>query len=130
MTPVSDMIKRTAKPVMAFLLLFSLCLELPANNNFKVQTAAPKGPSCKCCVPGPSDCPTPKCCAVPVPAQNPTQPLSVPARAQNESRVMAATTAVVLNFFTPQAVQTSSHLIAFTPLRSVPLFQRDCSYLI
>src|SRR5437870_3058582 len=92
----------------------------------------PRGTQSSCCCTGCDSmrCATPACCARPSPPPTPSSPARPSSAAQNELQALAVSAALLLmlpsipanDFFT-----TASSLLR---VATVPIFQRDCSYLI
>src|SRR5436309_2545524 len=73
-------------------------------------------------------CLTPACCARPADQRAPAMPASVPPHPSNEGPALAAAWSTLLSL--PLAASTHISPPSFQQLRAVPIFQRDCSYLI
>jgi len=84
---------------------------------------------CNCCKSGSAKCATPVCCAKPAENRDPFAPASIPTT-QNQWQALAASgsSELTLPFFS--ADNFSSRSVPSASLTAVPLFQRNCSYLI
>jgi len=76
------------------------------------------------------NCSTPACCAKPAQNQVPFAPASPPPISKSELQALAApvVSTPVLPF--RSTVELFTHLASSFLVRAIPLFQRDCSYLI
>lgn len=122
------MMSRVAKR--AVVLLLGLVL---VGHGFFPTSAAGGSPETKsaCCCTGcdQTDCATPSCCVSPAGNRAPISPAPAPARTQNETQALAASASLLILPSIPVedfAVSVSS----FGHVAAVPIFQRDCSYLI
>jgi hypothetical protein len=85
---------------------------------------------CKCCKSGTMKCSMAVCCAGPARPSAPVGPAPLPASSQNEWHVLATSASSVL---TPPSFSTDefpSYSPSSAAATAVPLFQRNCSYLI
>src|SRR5437660_12686491 len=85
--------------------------------------------SCNCCKSSSANCATPSCCTAPTSQSSPVAPAGLPS-AQGERQAMVAELCFAL---TPLSFPYYKHCFPATLLpgpRTVPIFQRDCSYLI
>src|SRR4051812_9615998 len=85
-------------------------------------------PACHCCNANRSKCATPACCARPADDQSPVTPAAPRCASGQEWQALAPCAIALL---TPQA--TSVHLtVRPLPIQagSVPIFQRNCSFLL
>jgi hypothetical protein len=94
--------------------------------------SARTAPPCKCC--GTDDtgavpCPT-SCCEAPVREEAPVAPASAPVNRGIDLVGLAVAVPHVVAFDQPVVFSLSTPSVCSLPLRAVPIFQRDCSYLI
>src|SRR5258708_40068841 len=77
------------------------------------------------------NCSTPACCAKPAENPVPFSPASLPSSSQNEFHALAAS-AVSLLALLPfcSTVEAPSRAISSASVTAIPLFQRDCCYLL
>jgi len=86
--------------------------------------------SCCCCRGCDSrHCSTPACCTKPADNRGPVAPASLPV-SQNEWLALATTISSWLTLHCIQADELHAHGPASASVTAVPLFQRDCCYLI
>src|SRR5437762_14198033 len=86
--------------------------------------------SCCCSDCDNKHCATPACCVRPNAPSAPVAPASLPSTSQNEFHALAASV-VSLLVLPSRAVDTRpSRPFASSSVTSIPLFQRDCSYLL
>jgi hypothetical protein len=86
---------------------------------------------CKCCKSGTMKCSMAVCCAGPVRPSAPIGPAPLPASSQNEWHALA--TSATSSVLTPPSFSTHefrSYSPSFAAATAVPLFRRNCSYLI
>jgi hypothetical protein len=86
--------------------------------------------SCKCCVNGCGKCSTPVCCTKPVENHDPFAPASLPTPSPNEWHALAASASSWLTLPALSVDEFPSRFASSPSLTAVPLFQRDCCYLI
>jgi len=84
---------------------------------------------CKCCHSGTSKCAMPVCCAQPA-NHVPFAPASLPAPSQNEWHALAASVSSALTLPSIPIAGYSPHFVPPVSPTAIPLFQRNCSYLI
>jgi hypothetical protein len=95
-----------------------------------VAVPASSSPAVKsCCCKGRRCC-NMACCAVQKDASAPVVPVPVPSSSQNELQVMAASVVTILTLPSLAANEVSQRFSLPAPMTAVPLFQRDCCYLI
>src|SRR5947209_1498315 len=110
-----------------------ICQGTPAAYSGTGPISGKTKPRCKCCVAFPVSRPAPPCCTTaPAAPRAPLAPASGPGRGVNERLVLPALVAM-LAFVPRPAVSEpfaspSSHF--FLSSSAVPIFQRDCTYLI
>src|SRR5882757_6485695 len=76
------------------------------------------------------NCSMPACCAKPAQNQVPFAPASPPPASQNELQALAASV-VSSPVLPPRSTEELfTHVASSFSVRAIPLFQRDCSYLI
>ena len=87
-------------------------------------------PTCKCCDSDPANCLTPSCCPSPARQRCPAAPPSRPSSGSSELQGLAA--ALSAAWILPRSIEKEQRAssISLLPLRVVPIFQRDCSFLI
>src|SRR5947209_13154634 len=124
----SNIIDRATRMLLVLTLLLGLSAQ--AGGNINGENAPAKPPVCKCCGPAPASCPSPGCCSAPESSQNPVNPSSLPSRASNEFRSVPPASIAVVIVTLLHNEPASSRPISLLPERPIPLFQRDCSYLI
>src|SRR5438067_1894632 len=123
-----NMLKTAVNLLAIVCLLFALVTDLGSKTALSSSLTAKAGCS-KCCAQPVSGCSTPNCCRVPHEGQNPADS-SIPPRASNEMRVLSPPSFAVLLPICPLSPRATLRPILSFPQRPVPLFQRDCSYLI
>jgi hypothetical protein len=90
---------------------------------------APAG--CKCCVADAASTPCPtSCCEAPVREEAPAAPASAPTHRSIDWQSLAVAVPQHIAPEGPPAYRFPAASIGFPPMRAVPIFQRDCSYLI
>src|SRR5579883_2457344 len=75
-------------------------------------------------------CHTPACCARPADHRAPFAPTSIPSSSQNEWQALAASFSSWLSLPSFPVDEPSSHSASSALVTAIPLFQRDCRYLI
>jgi len=90
---------------------------------------APTAPAAKSCCTGGKCCKM-ACCAAPKHRSAPAAPVSAPASSQSELQVVAASIISLLTLPTPGANEFTPRFASSFSLTAIPLFQRDCCYLI
>jgi hypothetical protein len=75
-------------------------------------------------------CATPACCAKPADNPSPFAPAPVPPRSSQEWQALAASVTILLTLPLREADEPSAASSSFIWIPAVPIFQRDCSYLI
>jgi hypothetical protein len=113
----------------ALIALFAVMFAFAAVTQSASPTAAPH---CKCCVtetPDATPCPA-SCCEAPVREEAPVAPTPAPSSRGIDWQGLAVLIpySITLDGTAPATLPTPS--VSSLPLRSVPIFQRDCSYLI
>ena len=122
------MASRLAK--FGFSLLLGLALVAQAGFAVSVQgAAAPAKSSCCCSDCDMKGCATPACCAKPSRPSAPFTPAPAPT-SQNEWQALATSFAPVLALPSATADESSAPDSAFFVVGAVPIFQRDCAYLL
>ncbi|HXC98212.1 MAG TPA: hypothetical protein VN048_02640 [Verrucomicrobiae bacterium] len=76
------------------------------------------------------DCQTPACCARPDAPAAPVTPVPAPSSSQNELQALAMPGVSILTLPSLPAHELSSRFSSPASMTAVPLFQRDCCYLI
>jgi hypothetical protein len=113
----------------ALIALFAVMFGFAAvTQNASARTAAP----CKCCVTDDADaapCPT-SCCEAPVREEAPVAPAPVPSNRNIDWQSLAVALPQLVPLDQPTVYSLPVSSVSFLPLRTVPIFQRDCSYLI
>jgi hypothetical protein len=89
------------------------------------------GPKSTCCCSGcdSKHCSTPACCAKPADSRAPVAPASLPV-SQNEWLALATTISSCLVPLPVQTDELQARWPASVSVTAIPLFQRDCCYLI
>jgi hypothetical protein len=121
---LTNMASRIAKSALS--LLLGLALVVQGGVAVSVQAAAPAKSSC-CC--SGRSCATRACCAKPRQPSAPFAPASAPT-SQNEWQALAASGVLLLAVPSPSADQLSAPVSSFLVVAAVPIFQRDCAYLL
>src|SRR5881396_2072002 len=85
-------------------------------------------PGCCCTGCDSTHCATPACCAKP--ADNRSVPVFPRSNSQSEIQALATAVASVLTLQSPPTVEPPPTGFSFLRAEAVPIFQRDCSYLI
>jgi hypothetical protein len=85
---------------------------------------------CKCCGGKHGKCQTPACCARPADNHAPFAPASLPTPSQNEWHALAASTGFLLMLPLPSSNDLPATTILPASFTALPIFQRDCCYLI
>jgi len=93
-------------------------------------SVSPSTLSCHCCQSGPANCATPTCCTAPTNESRPVSPASEPSRAPLEAKALVGSATVVLNVALAASDKVFPPATFLLPVRALPIFQRDCSYLI
>jgi hypothetical protein len=90
---------------------------------------APAG--CKCCVTDAASTPCPtSCCEAPVREEAPAAPASAPSHRSIDWQSLVSAIPLHIAPEQPAIYLFPTASIGFQPIRAVPIFQRDCSYLI
>jgi len=123
-----NMTSRLGKTAIVFLLGIVLgwqgLFAVPAGDH-----SATAARSASCCRTDCADCP-PKCCARPSQPTSPSTPAPARPASQNESQALALPPVARLALYAPSFTEPSFHVPGSVPVAAVPLFQRDCCYLI
>ena len=126
---LKKMISRPLKTVIVVLLGFVLA----HHGAFSTSTAggAP-GAKAGCCCLGCDfkSCATPACCAKPAGNRAPVSPAPLPSSSQNEWQATAAVLVSLLTLPPPAAHRFAFASHSLAPVGAVPIFQRDCAYLL
>lgn len=101
----------------------------PASHD-RASAGSGSAPTCACCNSDPANCVTPSCCPSPDRQRCPEAPPSRPSSGSSELQGLAADLSAVWTLLRSVPNESSTPLISFLPLRAVPIFQRDCSFLI
>src|SRR5665213_1496809 len=126
MTMTSQFVKASVVLLLAFILAGQSYFVASAGNVPVVASHA----GCKCCKSGTMKCVMAVCCAQPA-NHVPIAPAPLPASSQNEWHALAAS--VSSSWLTPPSFSTDelpSYSTSFAAVTAVPLFQRNCSFLI
>ena len=85
-----------------------------------------------CCRSGCSskNCATPACCVKPAKDSKPPLPARLPSNSQNELQALVAFLAPLLTLPARSASELPACGPSLSPVAAVPLYQRNCSYLI
>src|SRR5882724_4203116 len=91
----------------------------------------PRGTKSSCCCTGCDSmrCATPACCARPSQPSPSSAPIP-PSISQNELQALAASTALLLTLPSHPTDDLYTTVSSLLRVATVPIFQRDCSYLI
>jgi hypothetical protein len=109
--------------------LLALLFFMMAGWQNALALANPAAPACSCCNADRSGCATPACCARPSDNREPVTPAAPRCAAGHELNVIA-TTALTLFTISPFTLYTFSADSAPSRAGAVPIFQRNCSFLI
>ena len=128
--PLRVMILRPVKMAVVLLLGFVLAWQ----GAFPVSAKANQsvlGTQSSCCCPGcdPAHCATPECCARPSQPSPSTAPVA-PYSPQQELQALAVSAALLLSLPSRPADVLCTTDSSRLRVAAVPVFQRDCSYLI
>src|SRR5438552_11214583 len=85
---------------------------------------------CCCSHSGSKQCPTPACCTKPADNRAPFGPAPRPSISQNEGQAVAASFSTLQTFLAHPAGESPSCETPWVSVTAVPIFQRDCSYLL
>jgi hypothetical protein len=105
-----------------------LGLILAAHPFVTVSATSPAAKSC--CCKGAHCCCDMACCVAPNAPSAPATPAPVPSTSQNELQVMAIPVVTLLTFPSPPANKYPWRFSSSASMAAVPLFQRDCCYLV
>src|SRR2546423_5738990 len=125
-----DIGHRATGAVTALFLLVALVTELQGHLGAQTTTPSLNRSCCPCCAPAAPECPTPNCCAAPASGPSPISQSSLPARGGNELRSLPCAGIVIAVVAGLEKEANHSRPVSLLASRAVPLFQRDCSYLI
>jgi hypothetical protein len=92
--------------------------------------ATAQTPAANSCCADCEHCQTPECCAKPDAPSVPVAPVSIPSPSQNELQALAMPAISILTLPSSLAHEHSSRFSLPASMTAVPLFQRDCCYLI
>ena len=94
--------------------------------------ATTKSTKKSCCCTGCDNkhCATPTCCVKPESPSAPVAPASLPSTTQNEFQALAATLVSLLALPSRAASELPARAPSSVSVTAIPLFQRDCSYLL
>jgi hypothetical protein len=122
------MILRFAKT--AVVILLGLALLWQSVTTALAFSVASAKPSCTCCHFNPDSCPTPPCCVKHSENRNPPAPASSLSVQKIELQALAApvSSRPVLPLYSTD--ESRARVAQFVLVTAIPLFQRDCSYLI
>jgi hypothetical protein len=87
-------------------------------------------PSIKSCCHHAEHCCNMPCCAAPKTPSAPVAPAPVPSPSQHELQGLSASILSLLSLPSPVAHEFPSRISLLPPMTAIPLFQRDCCYLI
>ena len=126
----TNKVSRTATALIALALLLGTVFD-GALKSFASQSQVFSASACHCCNFDPAKCVTPVCCTEPVREPGQSSPASAPL-SRNQSEWQAVSAAMSALPALPSIPNASLSLSAAStpPLRAIPIFQRDCSYLI
>jgi len=120
---MSDAIRKAAA------LLLVLVLGVAACGDPIEKLAVIASFSCQCCKVDKDACPTRACCRAQRSEEKPASPLSAASRAGSELQLLAATSTPLFRL-RPDTVHDLPPAPHSIQASAVPIFQRDCSYLI
>jgi hypothetical protein len=94
--------------------------------------ATTPGATKSCCCTGCDNkhCATPACCVKRDTPSAPVAPASLPSSSQNEFHALAASVVLLLALPSRAADELPAPALSSSSVTSIPLFQRDCSYLL
>src|SRR6185369_3035573 len=75
-------------------------------------------------------CSTPACCVKPESPSAPVAPASLPSTIQNQFQALAATLVSLFTLSSRPASELPARAPSSVSVTAIPLFQRDCSYLV
>jgi hypothetical protein len=127
MSSVVRAIPNTFRLLLVVLLCVSVSSQLSVVLGSPVSTLA--APKCKCCKTENLTCGA-ACCAAPVRSTSPIVPASTSVRSSNQWLAVAVSSLVLPVSASVELSGPSAAVASFLPMRSIPLFQRDCSYLL
>src|SRR6266704_2149194 len=110
-------------------LFFSIMAGWQGASSLANPAAADSPPSCHCCNSDRSNCATPVCCSRPADSRAPVTPAAPRLALAHDSQLIAAPSLCV---FTLPRSTAQAPTTAFSSLQvgAVPIFQRDCSFLL
>jgi hypothetical protein len=97
---------------------------------YPVVAGSGTSPAVKSCCHGCRHCCNMACCAAPKAPSAPVAPAPVPSASQNELQALSTS---VISLLTPPPLPSNEYPSRFSssvPMTAIPLFQRDCCYLI
>jgi hypothetical protein len=106
---------------------FLLGIILAAHPVVAISGAPPAAKPC-CCKGG--HCCGRACCAASKDTSAPVTPVPVPSNSQNEFQALPASIISLLTLPSLPANEYPSRFSSLVPITAIPLFQRDCCYLI
>lgn len=124
----------TSRPIrFALVLLLGFALAWQGVFTSPARTGAtPQSAKKGCCCTGCDNkhCATPACCVKGDTPSSPAAPASLPTNSQNEFHALAASAASLHTLPVRPAMELPAFALASASVTAVPLFQRDCSYLL
>src|SRR6185295_1551327 len=113
--------------LLGFLLAWQGAFASPARLGATSQSAKR---SCCCAGCDNKHCATPACCVKPSSPSAPVAPASLPSTTQNEFQGLAATLVSLIALPSRSPNELPARAPSSVLVAAIPLFQRDCSYLI
>src|SRR5437870_5693536 len=123
----SRFVKTAVVILLGFVLVWQSVPTVSAGTGANVSGARS---SCCCSGCDSRHCSTPACCAKPADDRTPFAPASLPTPSQNERHALAASVSSWLTLPSSPAHELPSQSVSSAAITAVPLFQRDCCYLI
>jgi hypothetical protein len=125
------MTSRPIKMVVVLLVGFALAWQGVFATSARIGVAT-KDAKKSCCRTGcdSKHCSTPACCVKPESPAAPVAPASLPSTTQNEFQALAATLVSLFTLSSRPASELPARDSSSVSVTAIPLFQRDCSYLV
>ena len=122
---------RPAKMAVIFLLGFVLAWQGVFASSARIGATA-QGAKTSCCCTGCDNnhCSTPSCCVKPGLPLAPVAPASLPSTSQNEFHALATSVDALLTLPSRTTGELPARAPSSASMTTIPLFQRDCSYLL
>jgi|SRR6185503_8382122 len=124
----------TSRPVkLAVVLLLGFVLVWQgvfALSTGSLASTLPSKRTCCCMGCDNEHCATPACCVKQDAPSAPVAPASLPSTSQNKTQALATVTVAVLTLPAPSSRELPARVTSFPPVTAIPLFERDCAWLI